>query len=227
MRAKIQQIEKDSDFLQEMIGLKTELENQLDILTTSAKQIKGEDVENLVITLHKESLKLRKALGATIKDIDNLQEDEFGLSEEFNDKLLDQALYLHECADLISEKIKKHADASKYGHYTQLHKGLVTFYEALMKFLSNSSKRPRGRLEIVFNNAVEYIAGAQYMAEHSGYELTNGNALNALEKFDSVAHACVNTYGPSDPNYNKVQEMFHEFKKVAKVLFSLATYMKS
>ena len=51
--------------------------------------------------------------------------------------------------------------------------------------------------------------------------------MNALEKFDSVAQACMNTYGPSDPNYNKVQEMFHEFKKVAKVLFSLATYMKS
>ena len=61
--------------------MKKGLEEQRDKLTTSSKQIKKKDVINLVIPLHKESLKLQKKLNAVLKKIDNLEDEEFDPSE--------------------------------------------------------------------------------------------------------------------------------------------------
>ena len=48
-------------------------------------------------------------------------------------------------------------------------------------FLQKKSKRPRGPLKFVFNNAIEHLGGGQYNPEHGGYEQTNGRALNSLK----------------------------------------------
>ena len=90
-------------------------------------------------------------------------------------------------ANACLEDCKEYADSTNYAHYIQLQKGTIAFNEALEKFLSGSSKRPHGKLEFIFNNAIEYIGGGQFMAEHSGFELTNGRALDTLEKFDKIA----------------------------------------
>ena len=82
-------------------------------------------------------------------------------------------------------------------------------------FLQKKSKRPRGRLEFVFNNAIEHLGGGQYNPEHGGYEQTNGRALNSLKKFSVVAAACEVTYDESNGSTNnihsKVKEHFAKF----------------
>ena len=73
---------------------------------------------------------------------------------------------LHGSADGIWEKCKEHAEASKYGHYIQLHMGQMTFCEGLVKFLSLASKIPNGKLEFIFNHALQFIGGGKFEVEN-------------------------------------------------------------
>ena len=94
---------------------------------------------------------------------------------------------------------KEHAETSGHAHYLQLHAGLLSFKEGLTMFLSGSLKKPHGKLEFVFNNALEHVRGGLFSAETNGFDQTHGRAMNSLEKFDNVADVCVRAYESSDP----------------------------
>ena len=152
------------------------------------------------------------------------EEDE--LSDEQRDAIEKEIERLPKEADDLWEKCKEHSEATKYGHYLQLHIGLTSFYNALDKYLSPSSKRPRGLLEFVLNKSIELFSGA-FMAEHSGFEQTNGRALKSLEKFKEIASVCVASYESTHPLHNQVKERFAEYEVVAEKLYTLCKLMKS
>ena len=97
-----------------------------------------------------------------------LEEEINTLNSKINDLFKEAEELLVKCID--------HSENTKYGHYIQLRKGLVEFEAALKKYLKDKCKRPRGFLEFVLNNAIELFSG-QFMAEHSGFEQTNKNAM--------------------------------------------------
>ncbi len=111
----------------------------------------------------------------TLTELQQLKEDVTQLDDEIDN-------IMNDMNDLL-EEINDHCLDSKYGHYCQLQIRLSDFSKSLAKFLSNGSKRPRGKMEFIFNNAIEYVGGGVFMAEHSGYEQTNGRALNTLQNF--------------------------------------------
>ena len=57
------------------------------------------------------------------------------------------------------EQCREHCSSSGYGHYCKLQVGLSELYQALNKFTSDKSKRPRGKIEFLFNNLIESIGG--------------------------------------------------------------------
>ena len=65
------------------------------------------------------------------------------------------------------------------------------------------------------------------MAEHSGYEQTNGRALESIEKFTILSKACVGVYPAESPMHSKVKESFVLYEDLAKKLFALFLLMKS
>ena len=83
---------------------------------------------------------------------------------------------LYKKVDELLKNLREHSENTKYGHFILLRKGLITFEAALKKYLKDNCKRPRGFLEFVLNNAIELFSG-QFMAEHSGFEQTNKNAM--------------------------------------------------
>ena len=96
--------------------------------------------------------------------------------EEEVDKLNAKINDLYKQVDDLLKNLTDHSENTKYGHYILLRKGLITFEAALKKYLKDNCKRPRGFLEFVLNNAIELFSG-QFMAEHSGFEQTNKNAM--------------------------------------------------
>ena len=89
---------------------------------------------------------------------DEVEDDDESVSNEIEDvaaAIIDVEIEnLREQADALWESCKKHAVDTNYGHYIQLQIGLMSFYSALLKLLSPNSKRPHGKLEFVFNNAI-------------------------------------------------------------------------
>ena len=105
------------------------------------------------------------------------------LQQEINE--LNQRInQLYKDAEELAKTCVEQVDRTKYGFYIQLQKGLSSLDSAITKYRSNKCKRPRGFLEFAFNNAIE-LFGGQFMAEHSGFELTN---KNALVRFNEVRH---------------------------------------
>ena len=88
------------------------------------------------------------------------------LKEEV-DKLNAKINDLYKRVEDLLKDLTNHSENTKYGHYIEA---------ALKKYLKDKCKRPRGFLEFVLNNAIELFSG-QFMAEHSGFEQTNKNAM--------------------------------------------------
>mmetsp|Transcript_6110 Transcript_6110/g.13845 ORF Transcript_6110/g.13845 Transcript_6110/m.13845 type:complete len:175 (+) Transcript_6110:1329-1853(+) len=65
------------------------------------------------------------------------------------------------------------------------------------------------------------------MAEHGGFEQTNGRALDTIGKFGLIAKVCVAAYPSTHPIHSKVKEDFALYEDVAAKLHSLALLMKS
>lgn len=65
------------------------------------------------------------------------------------------------------------------------------------------------------------------MAEHSGFEQTNGRAVDTLENFEAIAKVCVGAYDSSHPIHEEVKTKFALYEDVAKKLHLLALSMKS
>ncbi|KAL7525991.1 hypothetical protein ACHAWF_001590 [Thalassiosira exigua] len=128
---------------------------------------------------------------------------------------------------MIWEQCKAHYETSKYGHYLQLQIGLADFLASSSKFMSEGSKRPRGRMEFVFNNAIEHIGGGCFMAEHSGFEQTNGRAMNSLKRFNNIAAVCKMVCPEGYPLHSKVINLFETYSDVAAKLYKVCRLMKS
>ena len=103
------------------------------------------------------------------------------------------------------EEIKDHCLESNYGHYTQLQIGLTDLSKAVSTFLSSSSKRPRGKIEFMFNNAIEYFGGGEFMAEHSGYEQKSCRVLDTLQKFGKIKNLCLTAIDQSEEEYHYLE----------------------
>ena len=125
------------------------------------------------------------------------------------------------------EQCPEHCSSSGYGHYCKLQVGLSELYQALNKFTSDKSKRPRGKIEFLFNNLIESIGGGEFMAEHGGFEQTNGRALNTLQKFPEIVSVILSSYADDDPKKQLAEEIFGKFEDLAEKTFKLMTYLKS
>ncbi|KAL7540284.1 hypothetical protein ACHAWF_006640 [Thalassiosira exigua] len=216
-----------------------EVEELLPRLATSIPKNKKDDpcFNSLVAELQKESNKFRSESDKLMKKARRLKEqraqDQHMLNSEEAEEMDDssdidaQIAALTARAKEIWNQCKEHSEASNYGHYLQLQVGLTDFYAALSKYLAQESKRPRGMLEYVLNNAIEHIGGGEFMAEHSGYEQTNGRALNSLSKFDKIAEVCKSAYPVEHPLHNSISEIFDSYADLARKLFRLCRLMKS
>ncbi|EJK58477.1 hypothetical protein THAOC_21391 [Thalassiosira oceanica] len=142
-------------------------------------------------------------------------------------KIIDtQIEQLRARANAVLVELEEHAEASSYGHFVQLQLGLVTLHDALDKFLKDSSKRERGKLEYVFNQSIQ-VFGGTYGDQHGGFNLTNGRILRELENFDKIATACRAAYPAGHSLHEVVQEMFDRYELFAKNFFNVAKLMKS
>ena len=242
IRKQLRAFEKNSEFMQKMHDVKKEVENMLDELDIKKKMVGNDDrLESILAPLHRESLKIRNEMTNALdrakklellklqyEDLDShdLDEDESREVRESGNEIQKQIEEQLNHYDDLLEECKGHSDETGYGHYILLRKGLITFYTGLVQFLSGSSKKPQGKLEFVFNNALEHIGGGKFSAENGGFDQTNGRAMNTLEKFNEVADVCVLSY-ESDPKHEEIEKMFKDFKELASHLFELTTYMKS
>jgi len=121
--------------------------SQLDASTifwiiSGRKYVSGKPVD----PLHNKSKELRRGVAKIMKKVYALNAKK---KEAADNAACDQA-------EALWEKCKEHAVQTNYGHYVQLQIGSMSFYSALLKMLSPKSKRPRGKLEFVFNNAIEH-----------------------------------------------------------------------
>ena len=243
IRKQLRAFEHDSAFMTRMVEVKDEVEKVLQELEVKDKKISGgEDrLESILAPLHKESMSLRNEMSKSIDQARKLElelqyEDENELDETASlrveelrkaNKKIEEQIETHlRRADKLLEECKNHSDETGYGHYLLLQKGLMTFYTGIVQFLSGSSKKPHGKLEFVFNNALEHIGGGKFSAENGGFDQTNGRGMNTLEKFDDVAEVCILAY-KSDPKHDKVKLMFENYKELASHLYELTKYMKS
>ena len=148
--------------------------------TTLSNQInKALDDAQAQVTERDEKLaKLNADCDLEIDDEDEVAQNNVPreVLEEEVDKLNAKINDLYKRVEDLLKDLTNHSENTKYGHYILLRKGLITFEAALKKYLKDKCKRPRGFLEFVLNNAIELFSG-QFMAEHSGFEQTNKNAM--------------------------------------------------
>jgi hypothetical protein len=116
-------------------------------------------------------------------------------------------------------------DSAESTHHAQLLQGVRTLVDALTKFLSGSSKRAHGKLEYMFDFALQTIGGGSFSAEHGGREQTNGKAMISIENFDEIMDVCI--YSLSDePDEEHIVVKLELFKTAGKALFDLTKLMK-
>ena len=225
----------------------THVEKDIDIddeeLTLEDLAVYEAPIEPLLLPVHKESLALRRAINkltAKVAELEALRVKTADLQED-EDLTLTELVELEKEVSALDEDIaesvtkmnelwincRKHNIESKYGHYVQLLVGLSELYKALTKFLASNSKRPRGKIEFIFNNAIEFVGGGEYMAEHSGYEQTNGRALNTLKNFADVKALCLSAIDSSDAIFPKAQAMFELFDDLVIHMYALLVHLKS
>ena len=92
-------------------------------------------------------MKRIRALESTKKkkiDTQGSDELEYGKHDDASDEIDKEIENLREEADAIWEKCKEHADSSNYGHLVQLKIRSLLFYNALLNFFADKSKRPHG-----------------------------------------------------------------------------------
>ena len=46
--------------------------------------------------------------------------------------------------------------------------------------------------------SIEYLAGGKFMAQHSGYEQTNGKGMNTMQNFEKVSNKVAAMRAPGD-----------------------------
>ena len=161
-------------------------------------------------------------------------EEDDGTEEEVNHETVERINMIEEKittnlakADGLMEKCGEHSNTTLYGHYIQLQIGLDSFQDALAKFLKEKCKRPRGLLEFMFNNSIKQLGVGEFIAEHSGYEQTNGRALNTLKNFKAIDAAQIAAYDETHPSHGKIKERFTLYEELAEKLHALAVRMKS
>ncbi|KAL7536007.1 hypothetical protein ACHAXR_006865 [Thalassiosira sp. AJA248-18] len=242
----IRELEEEQPFMNRMRQIHEEVGNLCDSLALTTPKRRKDDPEynNLIAKLHVQSNTFRKNIRKVMKDIQHLSdkkekssegnEDESDSDSEEEESTVahidEQITALREKAEDIWNECQNHAETTKYSHFVDLQIGNASFYKALTTFLQNKSKRPRGRLEFAFNNAIDVIGGGGYNAEHGGFEQTNGRAINSLENFSDIADVCEATYDETNGIngiHIKVKALFAKFRVLAKALYSLAVLMKS
>ena len=114
----------------------------------------------------------------------------------------------------LGEQCREHLSVSGYGHYCKLQVGLSELYSSLSKLLLEKPKRPRGKIEFLFNNLIESVGGGEFMPEHGGFEQTNGRAMNTLQNFDEIVGQinakekplAIYYFGKSYKNFDRLKE---------------------
>jgi len=243
VRKRVRELEANEPFMNIMKAAKKRADDWEEALsTTPAPDRVGDPTHvNLLASLHREHTAFRvkiKALYNRIKELeeqkkasasegDEADDGEAEVDEDAFDEINDQIDELREQANDLWEQCKTHAVDSKYSHYVGLSIGLLSFSKAITKFLHKKSKRARGKLEHAFNNALQYLGGGAFNAEHGGYEQTTGRAMNTLKNFDDIASVCENTYPAEHALHNTVKADFAKYREVAKKLYILTCKMKS
>ncbi len=245
-RKKIRDFEAGGDFASAVSNAVGELEALLDSLAFSEKDMKDKNANNVMIRLHRESRNLRKKYREKMAEIQRKRrevEAEDSDCEEFEEFFDDDGSEEEQCETELEEVITQlsaeaqffrdayteHATESHYGHYVQLNHGCTTFMAAIKRYQAKS-KRPKGKLEYVFTKAIEQrgIGNGKYMAEHSGYEQTNGNALKSLENFDKIVKVCISACDTDACDVReRLKEMMATFNDVAKKLLRVCLLLKS
>ena len=247
IRKKLRKFEEESEFIVQARNALAEVNKMLPVLELTIRKAKTLDKnikasDSIMIPLHKEGERIQKRMNKLLDEAKGLElalhynegcELEGGeyvsyLDVQKSSEQLEKEIELYRTKAREEWKMcKEHAETSGYDHYLQLHAGLLLFKEGLTMFLSGSSKKPHGKLEFVFNNALEHVGGGLFSAENGGFDQTNGRAMNSLEKFDDVADVCVRAYESSDPIYEEGKQMFDGYRLLAKTLFEVTKYMKS
>jgi hypothetical protein len=117
-------------------------------------------------------------------------------------------------------------DTTESTHHAQLLHGLRTLVGALTKYLSGSSKRAHGKLEYMFDLALQTIGGGSFSAEHGGREQTNGKAMISIEKFDEIMDVCIASIADESDYKDEVTQQLDLFKTAGRSLYKLTKLMK-
>jgi hypothetical protein len=129
--------------------------------------------------------------------------------------------------DLRLDAAAEDFDTAESQHHAQLLQGTRSVIDALEKFLSPSSKRSQGKLEFIFNLALQSIGGGSFSAEHGGHEQTNGKAMISLENFDAIIDVCIlSLTNESDEEPSLVTKQLEHFKIAGASLYTLTKLMK-
>jgi hypothetical protein len=128
--------------------------------------------------------------------MDKTIEDRQGFIEDEKEKNIPNQELLKQHEDRILElraEKKAYADNNEYGRKNMLVEGAKKMLEEIKQY-KESTKKPKGPAEFVFNRSVEAFAGVRYRAEHGGYELSNADGIKVIEVWDKIVDAVSRVY---------------------------------
>ncbi|EJK61049.1 hypothetical protein THAOC_18519 [Thalassiosira oceanica] len=210
-------------FHQSVVEASKDVQNTLrGLLSLEAKER-----SSALAPLHRQSNQFCTELNRVLRLSEQL-EKELSESDSVDSRaeLEDKIICLQERADDILEQCQAHSENTQYGHLVQLQVGLLSFHDALAKFLKDGGLRPRGPIEFAFVAGLEHIGGGSFNKEHGGHEMTNQSSLNTLEYFGEICDLCANVLEPSSPFYAQVRHAFDLFREVGEAVFEVAKDMK-
>jgi hypothetical protein len=119
-----------------------------------------------------------------------------------------------------------HADSTHYAHLNKLKRGLSRLSPLIIKHLSGSDSKPRGRCQYGLRSAIK-ATGGKFLVQHGGNSLTNDNGMDVISRYSNVAELMNALYPAESPVGQKIRKSFDLYVKVSNRLSPQLAFIKS
>jgi hypothetical protein len=127
----------------------------------------------------------------------------------------------------IREDLESHLIESGLGRHNQLRRGAEKVIKGIKVYMDPKSKKPKGKAEYVFNQAIPIFAKVNYRKEYGGYQLSHRDNIQVLQAWDKVRVVVCAAFD-DDPDYQElVRATMDKSEKLANSLLKLCKFLKS
>jgi hypothetical protein len=127
----------------------------------------------------------------------------------------------------LRQDLELHLIESGLGRRSQLCRGADTIVKGIKEYLDPKNKRPRGKAEYVYNQAIPIFANVKYRKEYGGTSLSHRDNMQVLAAWDKVCKAVLVAFDGHPDQQALVQIIMDKSKKLAAPLFTLSKLLKS